>query len=140
MFLPILVFSYQSRVLWSFYRLYTKFQLFILLRGYFSHFWVIGVSQPFFKFVGQVGLLLVLGVFHSFSLNNTLYFLQFWCFLRIQGYCGLFLGFKGISVIFLASRVFQPFFWVVGVFRSFSTVMQLSWHSFSFKGILVTPK
>ena len=31
-------------------------------------------------------------------------------------------------------------FWVVRVFRSFSTVMQVSWHSFSFRGILVIPK
>ena len=38
------------------------FQLFFLLRGYFNHFLVVGVSQPFVEYVGQVGLLLGTGV------------------------------------------------------------------------------
>ena len=84
------------------------FKLFFLLR-ILDIFWVVGVSQPFFEFMGQVGLLLVLGVFQSFSLNNTLYFLQFWCFLRIQGYFG----------IFQASKVFQLFFLLQGRFSHF---------------------
>ena len=90
------------------------FQLFFLLRGYFYHFFGGRGVSAIFEFVGWVGLLLVLGVFQSFSLNNTLYFLPFWCFLRIQGYCGLFLGFKGILVIFWVVGVSQPFFEFVG--------------------------
>ena len=96
-----------------------NFSYFSCFKGISVNFWVVGVSQPFFEFLGQVGLPLVLGIFQSFSLNNTLYFLQFWCFLRIQGYCGLFLGFKGISAIFLALGVFQPFFGWQGCFGNF---------------------
>ena len=73
------------------------------------------MSQPFFEFMGLVGLLLFLGVFQSFSMNIKLYFRQFWFFLMIQGYCGLFIGFNGISVIFLASGSISVIFWVVGV-------------------------
>ena len=71
------------------------FQYFSCFGGISIIFCVVGVSQPFFEFVGVGWPYFSLRGISSFSLNNTLYFLQFWCFLRIQEYCGHFLGFKG---------------------------------------------
>ena len=110
-------------VLWSFSKFPGYFghllayqvvqQTFLMPMGYLVHFQLSGVFSCLSHFLslwGRMAFFQSQGYFSHFEMNIELYFLQFQFFRMIQGYCGLFIGFNGISVIFLTSGVFQSFF------------------------------